>query len=350
MERLAGKFDERSEKLDRKMQQLHGQMDSVKSRVSSLKIPNEPKLVPSPRATDSEHTGSFSKKKCDQTTTVDREKALIRPPSFDGTSSWEDYLAQFEVIAELNCWNNCTKASYLAASLHGPAQAVLGDLEPLLRRNFDALTAALENRFGSCNQKEMFHAKLKSRTRQTGETLPELAQCLLRLTRRAFPDAPPEFREMIAKDHFIDALGEVEVRWKVLQTRPKTLHDALTVAVELEAFFTADKKGSRTAMAVHSSMQEDRGKKSEERLMVEQEIKGELRELRGLVSQMMKEQSHQRKGREPVGQSGNEPRCWTCGSMEHFRRDCPKVLRRTGQSQGNGTLLGSWTRARQENQ
>ena len=133
VERLAGKFDERNEKLDRKMQQLHGQMN--------LAIPKskkaEPKLVPSPRATDRagkerlgdglEHTGNFFKKMWDQTTTVDREKVLIRPPSSDGTSSWEYYLAQLEVIAELNSWNDCTKTSYLASSLRGPAQAVLGD-------------------------------------------------------------------------------------------------------------------------------------------------------------------------------------------------------------------------------
>ena len=57
-------------------------------------------------------------------------KPRMKPTVFDGRSSWEDYRAQFEIIAELNDWDSVTSATYLAVSLSGPAREVLGDLSP----------------------------------------------------------------------------------------------------------------------------------------------------------------------------------------------------------------------------
>ena len=117
-------------------------------------------------------------------------KPHIRPSPYDGVSSWDDYRAQFELVAELNGWDGCTKAIYLAASLQGPARAILGDLDSSKRRDFSALIEALESRFGSKHQTEMYRAQLCCRTRKREETLPELAQAVQRLTRQAYPNGP----------------------------------------------------------------------------------------------------------------------------------------------------------------
>ena len=139
----------------------------------------------------------------------------IKPTSFDGSTSWEDYKAQFDLVAELNRWDTRTKAIFLAASLKGPAQAILGDLDPAQRTDLRDLVGALDCRFSSENQTEIHRAQLRSRMRKREETLPELAQAIKRLTRQAYPDASASLRETLGRDHFLDALPESDVRWRI---------------------------------------------------------------------------------------------------------------------------------------
>lgn len=44
-------------------------------------------------------------------------KPKVKPCTFNGNSSREDYIAQFDLVAEINNWDSATKASYLAISL-----------------------------------------------------------------------------------------------------------------------------------------------------------------------------------------------------------------------------------------
>ena len=160
---------------------------------------------------------------------------------FDGKGSWEDYQALLDIVATLNGWtDDRLKATYLAVSLGGAARAVLGDLSEAERGEYKVLLKALDNKFGTGNRAEIYRATLKSRTRKKDESLLELAQAITRHTRLAFSGVPSDLRDTMARDNFIDALGDADTRWKVHQSRSKSLNDALTIAVELEAFLTAD--------------------------------------------------------------------------------------------------------------
>ena len=55
-------------------------------------------------------------------------KPRVRPSLYDGKGSWEDYLAQFELVAEINDRNNSEIAIYLAVSLGDKTRTTLGDL------------------------------------------------------------------------------------------------------------------------------------------------------------------------------------------------------------------------------
>ena len=218
-----------------------------------------------------------------------KEKPRVCPSLYNGSTPWEDYHAQkkkkkkkkdyhaqFELVAEINGWDRRTKAAYLAVSLSGPAQAVLGDLDKTQRTSYTDLVAALDSRFGTSNRTEMFRVSLRSRTRKSAETLPELAQAIRRLTRQAYPDAPISLRESITKDQFIEALTDPELRWKVHQAKATSLTEALDAAVEVEAFFSAEKqRGSGTkilqAVTTQSPTPED------------STLKQELHELKTLV-------------------------------------------------------------------
>ena len=75
-----------------------------------------------------------------------------RPPKFDDKTTWESHQAQFEMVAELNDWNE--KAAFLATSLEGSAANVLGGMDSTKRHSYCSLVTALETRFVATGQRE----------------------------------------------------------------------------------------------------------------------------------------------------------------------------------------------------
>ena len=103
---------------------------------------------------------------------------------------------------------------------------------------------ALKARFEPENQIQLHRAKLKSIIRRENEPLPQLAQEIGRLVRVANPGVPLEIRENLAKDSFLDALNDRELELSVFQSQPKSLPDALRIALEIEAFHRSREKGA----------------------------------------------------------------------------------------------------------
>ena len=100
----------------------------------------------------------------------------------------------------------------------------------------------LHARYGSENRAGVFRAQLKSKVKTKGETIPELAQSIKKLTRQSYPNASAE---ALALDHFIDALSESEIRLRLREVGPKTLSEAEKIAVRMEAHRIADKQRTR---------------------------------------------------------------------------------------------------------
>ncbi|CAC5422657.1 unnamed protein product [Mytilus coruscus] len=72
----------------------------------------------------------------------------MKPQYYDGTEDLDDYLSQFEILAELNSWNYVTKSLYLAGSLKGDARTLLTELYPMERKDYQSLVRILNLRFG----------------------------------------------------------------------------------------------------------------------------------------------------------------------------------------------------------
>ena len=117
--------------------------------------------------------------------TLGESKLLQKPVKYDGRTPWEPYLAQFNIAAHMNSWDEPEKAAFLAISLTGPALAVLGNLAENKHNDFQALVSALQLRFGSGHQAEIARVSFKNRVRHRDETLPELAEDIERLGRLA---------------------------------------------------------------------------------------------------------------------------------------------------------------------
>ena len=166
----------------------------------------------------------------------------VKPSKYDGSTPWMDYLSHFEMCVLVNGWSETQKGLYLAVSLTGQAQAILGDLPAEKRQNFAELVNALEERFAPSSQTELYRVQFKERRQRASETLPELGQSVRRLSNLAYPTAPLDVRETLAKEQFIDALVDSDIRLRIKQSRPKSLNDAVRLAVELEAYNKAESK------------------------------------------------------------------------------------------------------------
>jgi hypothetical protein len=173
------------------------------------------------------------------------DKIRMRPSKYDGETPYEDYQVQFDMLSHLNNWDDTSKAMYLAGCLCGSARAVLADLPARERYSYTSLDRALRARFGTDDQSELFKAKLRSRTKQKGESLQELAHDVRRLVRLAHPSASSQTHEDLTKNQFIEALGDSEIRWNVFQSRPRTLMDPLKLALELDAFKESERSRLR---------------------------------------------------------------------------------------------------------
>ncbi len=159
-------------------------------------------------------------------------KQITKPLPYDGQSSWEAYKLQFEMLAQLNGWSKTEKATYLAVSLRGSALTILTNLPPEQCSEYTSLLSALDNRFGTAHQTELNRVKLRNRTRKREESLPELAEDIKRLSRLAYPDVAQGMVDVLAKDQFIDAIADEDIRLRVRQNKSTSLWGALEHALE----------------------------------------------------------------------------------------------------------------------
>ena len=167
-------------------------------------------------------------------------KPHIKPDKYDGTTSWSNYLLQFELIAEYNNWNDHEKAMHLAANLRGTAQGVLSDVDASKRRHFPSLVASLNLRFGHDNQEELFWMKLNNRVRNPNETLPDLAHDIRTMVKIIFPTMPDSSTQELAKKYFVNAIPDSRIRLNILHAKPASFDAAVQIAVETESFYKAE--------------------------------------------------------------------------------------------------------------
>ena len=274
---------------------------------------------------------------------------LIKPATYDGTTSWLDYRSHFEACASLGNWSEDDKALYLAVSLRGQAQSVLGDLAGGVPKRYDELVTTLNERFSPPNQMELYRAQLRERKQRASDSLPELGQSIRRLTNLAYPTAPLDVRETLAKEYFIDALIDSDIRLRIKQARPAALNDAIRQAVELEAFLKVEQKNKElkdyvrpvevSEPKVPPQGDSELGKlvsrldnMQKAMLNMEKEIK-ELKLLKPAQAYAQKET----KG------DNQKIICYNCGRSGHFGRDChfKKQPRGGGRGRGRGFQRGN---------
>ena len=166
----------------------------------------------------------------------------VKPPRYDGKDDIYEYLDSFEICCQINRWSPYLKGLHLANSLTGSARGILTELQRHEKTDIYILINKLKERYGSQNQNVIFRTELQSRTRKIGETIPELAQNIKKLTLMAYPNATKEFTDTLARDHFIEAINDETLRMKLREADPHTLSEATQIATRFEAYKTAENR------------------------------------------------------------------------------------------------------------
>ncbi|CAG2218827.1 unnamed protein product [Mytilus edulis] len=248
-----------------------------------------------------------------------KNKNIVKTATYDGKCPWLDFRSHFDACSQINNWTDKEKGLYLAVSLRGQAQGVLGNLTQESRQDFKELVKALEERFSPSNQTELYRTQLRERHQRAVETLPELGQDIRRLTNLAYATAPNEVRETLAKEQFIDSLIDSDMRLRIKQARPSDLNDAIRHAVELEAFNKAESKRIEGQGFLRTA--------SENRHSADNMTSQLLKTMSETLIELQKEMrdlKQNNKGRKQGGAPQPFPfRCYACDEVGHRAFDCP---------------------------
>ena len=249
----------------------------------------------------------------------------VMPDKFDGKGSWPEFLVHFESVANLNSWNNREKSQYLSISLRGEACQVMRFLQPQEKQHYDSLVAALSRRFNPGNRTELYRVQLRNRVRQDRESIPQLAQSIRHLTLQAYPQANGDLFEVLCRDHFLDALSDSDLRFKVYQAQTKTFDEAVAVAIQMEAFQQADKHQSRRYVRklevvaptspIDDTVRDVAAVSKQTDKLSNSAIMDQLESLTKIVKELQT--------RRPV-QDYSKFTCWNCGEKGHTKTYCTK--------------------------
>ena len=241
---------------------------------------------------------------------------------------WDSWIFRFE--ARFGEEEDSKLAGILRDALDGPALDVCGALGRGACKDYNKLKEALKTKFGKSSDPRRAHADLRRTCQAPGESTEAFAERVRKLATMANPSLSGENLERIALEHFLCGLGDPRLQER-LHTRDDvtSLSKAVLVATILQekeatlaAMRTTQERDMLTAATAHQAgaapVPHDEEPREEDNLLaVVSELKREFRDLKTQIS------------RKPTAaRGGARNRCFECGDVTHFRRNCPRLSSR----------------------
>jgi len=210
----------------------------------------------------------------------------IKPEKYDGNSTFETFMIQFDNFAEHNHWNDLSKLHYLRWAVTRTATQMLLGTEGMTYRQ---LLARLRSRFGNQEMEAKYLTELQCRRRNKGESFKELAQDIRRLMLLSYPHERSSMSENMEKEYFIAAIDDPELELKVREKEPKTLDAAQNYAQRLEMYNGAVHQGHRRYARKVTASPDSRSSSLEERIVKHDHSRSKSRQRRDESSSQNRE-------------------------------------------------------------
>ena len=253
---------------------------------STAEVESPAVTVSSPSALVADHVVSPMEQR------MDRRPATIRLGTFNGTNvPLETHLAKLKNCGQYYGWSERDRVCHLKASLEGNAASLLWELPEDCTEQL--LLQHLRSRFGDSEQLERYRFELKTRRRRKGETIQALHQDICQMLALSFPGETGSLSKIVARDAFLDSLGDPEMRIRILEKGASSIEEAFSIAARYESYLagSADlvqlgEEHRRRVRAVNSQLDE-----SESNTAWRRHIDQSVAELKDGVSRLLQQQS-----------------------------------------------------------
>ncbi|XP_052273390.1 uncharacterized protein LOC127873552 [Dreissena polymorpha] len=223
---------------------------------------------------------------------------------YDGKSYWLSFKQKFDSYRSVNSWTDSECRDYLNWCLKGKAldfftiTTQMGDMF-----SFSEIMRKMEARFGAKELSETARVKFQQATQNAGESLEDWADRVLTLAIPAFRKLPEKHNMQEAISKFCQGCVDKEAGKHACFGRPHSMKKAIDLVRHHQYVTQAvDGTGMSDSYAVTAvSGEEDRLQRLER--MVE-----------CLTSTVLTCSQPSR--------SGSDKRCYKCGEVGHFRKDC----------------------------
>jgi len=183
---------------------------------------------------DSEVSDSGPDKKHKKRTVFKSPRKWLLPEKFDGTTSLNIFLGQFESCTKYNRWSKDDKITHLRISRKGYAAYILDD-GAFTHASYEKLVTRLKSRFGEEGQSSLYRSQMSTWRRKPDETLQMLYHDVSRMSGLAYPGKGSRHRDLAATETFIEALENGNLRMRIRDKEPRSLDHALQIAWLAEA-------------------------------------------------------------------------------------------------------------------
>ena len=252
------------------------------------------------------------------------------PEKFDAskTSDWTSWQFHFEQTARVNGWTPAEQVNFLPLYLTVAAQIFYHGLPPATRTGpLPALLLALQTRFAPAANVELHRAELLARRQHPDESLSDFCEGIRKLARLAYPALQADVQDVLAKDQFIAGLTRRDIRLKVRRATPATIDAALTHALQAHAIL-------ETEMCVSPQP-------AEEAIVCATSTPDVSVILRSIMNRLSKMEVSLAASVDTL------PKCYGCGSPEHFVAYCPNRPATAARGRGGGRGFGRQGNGRQ---
>ncbi|KAJ8028047.1 hypothetical protein HOLleu_30174 [Holothuria leucospilota] len=249
------------------------------------------------------------------------KKPVIMPDIYTGETKWNNYIAHFVACADLNAWSDSERLRFLEARLRGYAQDVYMGISAEEKSSFLSVVSALSEIFDPEALVTSRKAKLQSRVRSEGESLASMCSLICKEVLEVYPGFSTEAQDELALDCFVGALRDRDIRIAVRRGRPKTLSEALNLAIEFEAIDQSEGVLRARRYAHVVSPQVDSQNNSSQCIDRLEAQVNKLLEENARLTEMLNEAGGTH--RSPPSGGYRPIQCWNCGQWGHIRRFCP---------------------------